>query len=176
MWSENEYDVWDDAEHGKSIKKKQKTIKQLDEKGLRQKAIELLARREYSLYELEKKLVPLALEEMQAYDVLDWLTEHGLQSDTRFCETYVRSKSASGYGPIRIKQELKQKGIQTNLVDDCFEAQEINWHEKLDSLVDKKLNGIEKSDLKSKQKCMGFLQRRGFSLDQIYSALNRYGY
>lgn len=175
MWQDDEIDFFDDASTQKQSKKNKKKEPQLlDESGLRRKAVDLLARREYSFFEIEKKLLPVAESEELAYSALEWLTENGLQSDARFCEMYIRSKALSGYGPVRIKQELKQKGISSGLMETCFEEQEINWEDELGRLTDKKMRGTEKGDLKSKQKCMGFLQRRGFTLDQIYKAIDHF--
>ena len=175
MWQDDEMDFFDETSASKKSKKNKKKEPQLlDESGLRRKAVDLLARREYSFFEIEKKLLPVAESEELAYAALEWLTENGLQSDVRFCEMYIRSKALSGYGPVRIKQELKQKGISPNLMETCFEDQEVDWLVELDRLTDKKMRGVKKGDLKAKQKCMGFLQRRGFTLDQIYSALDRF--
>jgi len=153
--------------------KKNKTP--LDEKGLRHKAIELLARREYSYGELEQKLLPLTEDANSVYRVLDWLVEMGLQSDARFTEMYIRSKALSGYGPVRIRMELKQKHISNHLTEMGFESleDELDWAGEIDRLIEKKAVQLELSDMKDKNKLMGFLQRRGFSLDQIYQGLDR---
>lgn len=175
MWQEDETDFWAESGQPKKSKKKRTSEPQLlDESGLRRKAVDLLARREYSFAELEKKLLAVAESEEQAYAALEWMTENGLQSDERFCEMFIRSKALSGYGPVRIKQELKQKGIASTLMDTTFEEQEIDWFVELNRLTHKKLSGTEQGDLKAKQKCMGFLQRRGFTLDQIYRAIDYY--
>ncbi|MFT5594722.1 MAG: regulatory protein [Oceanicoccus sp.] len=152
-----------------------KTEQLLDEKGLRHKVIELLARREFSYGELEQKLLPLAQNETLLYTVLDWMVEMGLQSDTRFTEMFIRSKAISGYGPVRIRMELKQKFISADLIDLGFDEieDEINWSEEVDRLIDKKAKNLDLSDMKSKNKVMSFLQRRGFKLDQIYAGFDR---
>lgn len=173
MWQDDEIDFLEESTSKKSKKKKGKEPKLLDESGLRRKAVELLARREYSFFELEKKLLPVAESEEKAYAALEWMTENGLQSDERFCEMYIRSKALSGYGPVRIKMELKQKGIAQAMMETSFEEQEIDWNIELSRLAEKKLSGADVSDLKTKQKCMGYLQRRGFTLDQIYKAMDR---
>lgn len=153
-----------------------KVAQLLDEKGLRHKAIELLARREYSYGELEQKLQPLTEDEAAIYRALDWLVEMGLQSDTRFTEMFIRSKATSGYGPVRIRMELRQKYIGVDLIELGFEGiqDQIDWAQEVDRLIEKKANGLDLNDMKSKNKVMGFLQRRGFSLDQIYAGLSRY--
>lgn len=153
-----------------------KAAQQLDEKGLRHKVIELLARREYSYGELEQKLQPLTEDEAAMYRALDWVVEMGLQSDIRFAEMFIRSKAISGYGPVRIRMELRQKYIGADLIEFGFEniQDEINWSEEVDRLIEKKANGLDLSDMKSKNKVMGFLQRRGFNLDQIYAGFDRF--
>ncbi|MFY0700845.1 MAG: regulatory protein RecX [Bermanella sp.] len=152
-----------------------KAAQLLDEKGLRHKVIELLARREYSYGELEQKLQPLTEDEAAMYRALDWVVEMGLQSDTRFTEMFIRSKAVSGYGPVRIRMELRQKHIGADLIELGFEniEDEINWSEEVDRLIEKKANALDLSDMKSKNKVMGFLQRRGFNLDQIYAGFDR---
>ncbi|GAA6135198.1 regulatory protein RecX [Oceaniserpentilla sp. 4NH20-0058] len=153
-----------------------KQIKLLDEKGLRHKAIELLARREYSYGELEAKLLPVSQSEDLLYKVLDWLVEMGLQSDERFTEMFIRSKYLGGYGQVRISLELKQKHIRSELIEWHFEdlASELDWQSEVLNLIEKKTKSLDLSELKDKNKLMGFLQRRGFTLNQIYTALDTF--
>lgn len=154
----------------------QKQIKQLDEKGLRHKVIELLARREYSYGELEAKLLPMSQSEDLLYKVLDWIVEMGLQSDERFTEMFIRSKYLGGYGPVRIRLELKQKHIRSELIESSFEAlaSELDWQNEVLRLIEKKAKNFDLSEFKDKNKLMGFLQRRGFTLDQIYKGLDAF--
>ena len=152
-----------------------KATQLLDEKGLRHKVIELLARREDSYGELEEKLQLLTEDEAAMYRVLDWVVEMGLQCDKRFTNMFIRSKAISGYGPVRIRLELKQKHIAVDLIDIGFDEieEEIDWLQEVDRLIEKKSSNLDLADMKSKNKVMGFLQRRGFNLDQIYAGFNR---
>ena len=43
------------------------------------------------------------------------LEEQGLQSDERFASEYTRSKIKGGYGPIRIKRGLLEKGVEKKM-------------------------------------------------------------
>lgn len=151
-----------------------KPVKQYDEKAIRHKAVELLARREYSYQELENKFLLVTDNQAHIDSVLDWLIEMGLQSDTRFCSMYLRSKAISGYGPIRIKLELKQKGIAEHLIETSFDELNFDWQQEVDRLILKRLKGDDIHDMKVKSRLMGYLQRRGFKLDQIYQGLDRY--
>lgn len=153
-----------------------KPKKQLDESGLRGKVIELLARREYSYQELEKKLQPLCEDESLIYTVLDWMVEQGFQSDTRYANMYVRSKGLSGYGPVRIRLDLNQKGIKEYMIEQAFEenVNEVDWEYEVDRLIEKKVKSGDLLDMRHRAKVMGYLQRRGFSLDVIYAGLDRH--
>jgi regulatory protein len=160
--------MWQQKQTGKA--------KQFDESALRVKCIALLARREYSFAELERKLLPLTEDEALVYKVLDWMVEYDYQSDERFANMFVRSRGVSGYGPIRIRLELNQKGIKEYLIENAFEENinEVNWSDEVDRLIEKKSKNLDFTDMKSRSKVMGYLQRRGFSLDQIYIGLDRY--
>lgn len=171
----SDHDWLDEPKSKKAKRGSKKEPQELDEPAMRRKAVELLARREYSFLELEKKLLPLNGDEMVAYAALDWLVENGLQSDERFANMYVRSKAISGYGPIRIRLELSQKGVKEYLIEQAFEEtqEEVDWEEEVDRLILKKAKSLDLNDPKDKNKVMGYLQRRGFSLNQIYDGLGR---
>jgi regulatory protein len=153
-----------------------KNIKTLNESELRNKCIDLLSRREYSYKELKDKLLPLTEDESLVSKAIDWMVAQRYQSDERFAIMYVRSKAMSGYGPIRIKLELNQKGIDELLIEKSFEenSEEISWTDQVDRLILKKSKNIDITDFKSRSKVMGYLQRKGFSIDQIYQGLDRY--
>ncbi|MCP1316121.1 regulatory protein RecX, partial [Halomonas sp. 707D7] len=74
-------------------------------------AIQLLARREYSRAELFDRLVKKSFEADDIQTCLDALEEQGLQSDARFAESFVRTRILRGQGVIRIKQELRLRGV-----------------------------------------------------------------
>jgi regulatory protein len=120
--------------------------------------------------------LPLTEDEALVYKVLDWMVEYSYQDDKRFANMFVRSRAVSGYGPIRIRLELNQKGIKEYLVENAFEENlsEINWSDEVDRLIEKKAKNLDIQDMKARSKVMGYLQRRGFSLDQIYYGLDRY--
>ena len=75
-------------------------------------AIDLLSRREHSQLELRKKLVAKGFADDEVDELLLRLHEENLQSDERYAESYVRQRVDKGYGPIRIRQELRQKGCE----------------------------------------------------------------
>lgn len=70
----------------------------------------LLARREYSIQEIHRKLgseysSAILQAVIQRCQELDWLNE------TRMMTLFIRSRANRGYGPIRVLQELRLKGL-----------------------------------------------------------------
>ena len=86
-------------------------------KTLRARALDILSRQEVSRVGLKRKLAPHAESEEELEKVLDEFAERNWQSDQRYAEAYIHSKS-NRYGTLRLKQALAQQGIDA---DDCRE-------------------------------------------------------
>ena len=76
---------------------------------IRRSAMDLLARREHSYAELQRKLRQRGASGDMAEVELDRLVEDGLLSDERFCEAYIYARSQRGYGPARLREEQRAK-------------------------------------------------------------------
>ena len=110
--------------------------------------------------ELARKLVSHSVEDVK--QVLDDLAEQGLQSDERFAEQYVRMRRNKGYGPLRIRAELKEKGIASLLIDTWLDAGEEDWPARMIAVAEKKYGQDlprEQSELARRAR---FLSHRGF--------------
>lgn len=141
------------------------------EQAIREKVIQLLARREYSVSELTIRLSSKFDPEL-VEQVVDALAQQGLQSDHRFADNLVRGRISQGHGPIRIQSELKQKGIASDLIQQVLEENPVDWFELALSTYQRRFGEHHASDLKVRAKQLRFLQYRGFSLDQIRYALD----
>jgi hypothetical protein len=75
------------------------------------KALGLLARREHSRSELKTKLRQGGYEGEETTAAIDRLGEQQYQDDDRFGEVLLRSRIAQGYGPMRLRVELKSHGL-----------------------------------------------------------------
>jgi regulatory protein len=141
---------------------------------VRRAAMNLLARREQSYAELVHKLTqkfPELDTDSIILPALERLREQNLQSDERFVEAYVRYRRTRGVGPLKIEMELRQKGVNGNLVSAAVHAQEIDWAEHCREALEKKFIPAELSDQKLRLKCYRFLSQRGFEGDQIKAAI-----
>jgi regulatory protein len=130
------------------------------------RALRFLSRREQSLQELRKKLLPFAESESELDELLVKLQKQEWLSDERFAEGLVRRKSER-YGSRRIVDELKQNGIDqetvSRLKDDLKESDAQRAHD----LWQKKFDGLVPVDQKDRAKQMRYLVSKGFPLDQV---------
>ena len=137
---------------------------------IRQQALQLLSRREYSARELQQKLAGgHSAEDLGT--VLQQLAEQGLQSDRRFAEVWVRHRRSQGFGPIRIQSELRQKGISPDQIQAAMEADGMDWFAHACDVWQRRFRGRRERDPRLKAKQIRFLQYRGFTGEQIRHAL-----
>lgn len=139
----------------------------------RKKAMDFLARREYGRNELVTKLEARGFHHDVAAESVDRLASQGLQDDQRFVETFVQSRIRQGKGPLRIGQELSQRGLVAGLVDQILGTLETDWSELAGDVRIKKFGPHIPADFKEKARQMRFLQYRGFDSEQIRSAVDK---
>ncbi len=130
-------------------------------------ALRLLGRREHSVMELWDKLKQKNFKPDEIQAALDECQRLGLQSDSRFVESYSRSRIRQGYGPLKIIQELKSKGIDPELITDGLEEERDHWVSHALNVWDKKCKGRTDLTFDEIQKQQRFLLYRGFGMDVI---------
>ncbi len=136
-------------------------------KSMRHKAMDLLARREHSRRELVIKLSRKYPEDTGIDAVLDKLAADGLQSDARFAASFFRLRVQGGFGPNRIRAELRQRGISDVLIDQQFSEQIVDWFAAAEALYLKKYVGVNVGDPRERAKCFRYLQYKGYDLEHI---------
>ncbi len=154
-------------------------------------AIGLLSRREHSQKELAQKLLKKQFIADDIPEVIDYLLANNYLSDERFSESVFRTRINKGYGWLYIKNELKQKGVSSQIINQLHKNAEIDWYLQAELAYNKRFDGFSldidegvdfsdfsqkekhyKNILKEKAKRMRFLQSRGYSPEQIMSVLN----
>jgi len=103
--------------------------------------------------------------------VLDQLQQAGLQSDERFTEAFIESRMRKGQGPVRIRQELKERGIGSALIDRQLEIFEDEWRTLLEQVHDAKFGSARTRESRELAKRVRFLEYRGFPGEMIRSFL-----
>lgn len=134
-------------------------------------ATALLARREHSAFELDRKLASRGHRAEDIAKVLKDLKAHGLLSDERFAESLVSSKRERGYGPVRIRQDLQARGVAQELIDRCIDVDDPGWLDVLRETWAKKFAGRRPVTYKEWARQARFLQYRGFSSEQIRAVI-----
>ena len=131
---------------------------------IRHKAIHLLSLREHSRKELQQKLLLRGYAPSDVFAVLDELVVKDLQSDERFVESYIHSRSSKGYGPERIRLELQQRGVSESVIDVAVTSAEINWQAFAQKAYQKKFGETVPKGFQEKIKRQRFMQYRGFDI------------
>lgn len=140
-------------------------------KAIRQKLLDLLARREHSQHELQQKLQARGFAETAIGAVMNGLAAAGLQSDNRFAESYLHARAQKGYGPIRISNELNQRGVTIEVIATAMDRANCDWQALAEQVRQKKFGAAIPKDPVASTKQIRFLQYRGFTSDQIRAAV-----
>ena len=132
-----------------------------------ERALALLAMREHSEKELQQKLITRGFNAEVVSEVITQLKQQGSQSDHRFTDDFVHSRIAKGYGPLRIRQELREKAIADDLIETLLTDRDEDWMLRLASVREKKFGQCMPTDYKEQARQSRFLQYRGFSSEHI---------
>ena len=132
---------------------------------LKGRALKLLAAREHSRSELEKKLASHEEVPGELAQALDELQAKGFISEQRVVESVLHRRAAR-LGTGRVKQELQAKGISAEVVADAIDALRSTEMERAREVWRKKF-GEPAADAAGRAKQMRFLAARGFGADAI---------
>lgn len=144
---------------------------------LRRAAMDYLARREHSFYELQQKLNRKFpdTQSLLLQKVLLRLWHENLQSDDRFTEAYVRYRKSRGFGFLHIRAELLIRKIDESLIHKYLQVDDSDWVEIANQQLEKKLTPGEVLLFGSKthRKLVRFLESRGFGSSNVRKILDK---
>ena len=141
---------------------------------IRMTAMDMLSYREFSRFELANKLAKKFENSPLIEAVISQLIKDDLQSDKRFSEAFVRSRISRGQGEIRIRMELKNRGIENELAQRAIDNCDIDWYSLAADTAINKFGDGRPVDNRERAKRMRFLQYRGFTYEQISHALSKH--
>lgn len=130
----------------------------------------LLARREHSRLELERKLAARGYPAAEVEAALDRLEAQGLLSEARFTESLVRQRVQQGHGPLRIIADLRRRGIQDP--GSAVETAEVDWEAMAREVYRRRFGGDTPQAPRERARRMRFLQGRGFPPEIIRRVMN----
>ncbi len=135
-------------------------------------AANMIGSRALSKRELTRRLIRKGNDESDAQAAADWLEDIGAVDDAGYAAALARHYGGKGYGPARVREELRRRGVDRSLWDGALEEMP-EAAEILDGLIRKKCRG-ELSDPKEKKRVSDGLLRRGFAWSDIRAAMGRY--
>ncbi|HCB1502236.1 TPA: recombination regulator RecX [Klebsiella michiganensis] len=144
---------------------------------LLERAIRILAVRDHSEQELRRKLAapvmskngPEALDVTpeEVDKVVEWCIDNRYLDDDRFVRQFIASRSRKGYGPARVRQELKLKGISREMIQSSMRECEIDWALLAREQAQRKYGEPLPTAFLEKVKIQRFLLYRGYLMDDI---------
>ncbi len=142
----------------------------------KQAALVLLKFRARSENELQKRLRRKGFSEIIIQNVLKDLKKTGLVDDAQFAQDWIENRYGQSYGPLRIKKELTEKGLDQQLISQKMESLRCQSSEKeiIEILIRKKMKTLNKLNPRiRKQRLYGYLLRRGFDPNLSEEAINQ---
>lgn len=136
-------------------------------------AADLIGKRAMSRRDLEQKLQEKGASQAEARYAAEWLEAIGALDDREYAALLVRHYSQMGYGPGRVREKLREKGIPRELWEDALETMP-DPAEQIDRFLESKLRG-RTPDEKEKKRLCDALARRGFAWPDIRAGLARLG-
>ncbi len=141
-------------------------------------ALRLVSKKRYTVSEINKKISNICkshpeVEVEMINEVINRLIELKYLDDDQFVKDYVLSRiQFKPRGISLIKQELRVKGIDKNIIDVGFENLDYDESKACRDLISKKMRLWSKHPiLKQKSKAFQFLSSKGFSKEAIYTSL-----
>lgn len=133
------------------------------------KVLSLISRRPRTEKEIRDYLNKNEAGQTVAESMIIKLKEHKFLDDEAFTKWFIEQRSAfRPKGKTALVAELRQKGIDRELISDTFENEPIDELHLAKSALAKKLRQFERLPPdKRKEKIIGFLSRRGFSWDTV---------
>ncbi len=139
---------------------------------LRDSALRILTQREHSAQELQRKLEAKGFAREDITDLINELESQSWLDEARFTEVFVRSRVRQGYGPLHIRQELRQRGVADSTQVLALEVYADSWIDAACQARHKRFGEAAPQDIKQRAKQARFLTYRGFTSEHIRAAFD----
>lgn len=145
--------------------------KQAPKQSAKEVAVGYLSRRDHAEEELRQKLKTRGYSEQDIIEAIAYCQDYHWLDDARYVATMMQNGVAKGWGALRIKQEMKMKGVHDTIVSQVFEESDIDWYKQARDVAQRKFGDSEIDTPKEKARRFRFMQYRGFDFEQIKYAL-----
>lgn len=144
-------------------------------------ALRLMAGRDFTAAGLCGRLQRKGFADTDIACALERLKTEGWLDDRRFAERFTETSLGSGrYCGTRLRQEMRRRGVAPDLAAEVM-TEALTRHDEAELLVTvlmHKFPGFiyDAAGDREKRRIVGYLQRRGFSLDMIFRAMRGAGH
>ena len=136
-------------------------------------SLRLLAMRDMSRIEFERKLVARDFTPEDIAEAVVWCEAEGWLDEARFAEVTAR-RLGHKYGATRIAQTLKQKGVPSGAVAETLSAMKDGEMARAQTVLARKFHEPPTS-AEDRAKRIRYMQTRGFSFEVIKRAMRSAG-
>ena len=133
-----------------------------EQRDVEQHGIRLLADREHSRLEMRRKLLARDYDPAVVEEALQSLEKQGLLSDERFTEQYINVLKRKGFGPLRMRALLRERGINDTMIHEWVDNREDEWRHLMVQAARRKFGDSKGEDFSQKSKIARFLEYRGY--------------
>lgn len=134
------------------------------------RALDLLARRSRSVWEMEQYLKRKGYEYNTVVKILNKLSKRGLLDDKKFATSWVANRRLlKPVSKRRLSQELQQKNISKDIISTVLKEDEASEQDVLADLIERKRRQTRYQD---DEKLIAYLLRQGFNYSDIKDALS----
>ncbi len=105
--------------------------------------------------------------------MVEALAGANLVSDERFVEARILARRQRGYGPVHIRCDLEERGIDRELIDRWVDMNGREWLGDLREVKQKKFGAGAPATAAERARQMRFYQHRGFTMEQIRKILGQ---
>lgn len=133
-------------------------------------AVGLLAKRDYASGEIRHHLSRQADAQLVQL-VMERLLSHHYLDDARLAEREISKQISKLHGVSRIKQELRQKGLDSLVIEQALEDTDVDWFEICLKAKEKKFGDRLAADHAEKVKMVRYLQYRGHPMSAILECI-----
>lgn len=138
-------------------------------------AMASLARREHSGAELRRKLERRGFSADTIEDTIQELESGGWLSEQRLVDAVIRKCLRHGRGPLRLRAELHERGVDPAIFEPALEALDVDWDALAAAQLRKRFGDAPAEDRRELARRGRFLQGLGFPPAAIWRCLDRAG-
>ena len=133
------------------------------------RAVKFLSYRPRSVAEVRRYLLNKKIDELVSEKIVSRLTDLQYLDDKEFARWWIENRTEfSPRGAYAIRQELRVKGVSDTIIAEAIERHLPDAKEPLEKLARRRVPRLSNEDQYSfKRKLSAFLQRRGFSYEDI---------